>query len=380
MPLSPSGAWTRFDGALLLREIQQEYAAQVDYEPDFDGTPEGALVATWAQLIEEQDARVGAGIAALTLDEAQRSSLDRIGNPRGLPRRPAVRSRWVVRAVGDGLVPAGTELRFGLDRWLTVEAVVAESAPGADLIIEAVEPGPVTLPQDAAIELEIVTPVDGLDEVLYDATGPDEFKPRQIGRAAEGDASYRARLRGSLAGPGLGGYAGLRAALLVPDWAAAASVTRGPGGVRIVIVPEPVGDDQDEELREALLSGLPPGVGYVDEPNDRTITLTLPGGDTETVTYYVGQQRPADVVLTLAVRPGLSAEARAQIVAAAEAEVVALVAGLDVGQPLRILDLLVAAREAGATGATATIDAAGADLIPPSTDIIVLDSLSVTAP
>lgn len=370
MPLTAEGVWIVEPGAVVLEQIRERLEAGLDRPVTFDATPEGAIADVVAQLRVEQDQRAAALVAAASLDEATDSALDRLAREADLERRQATRSRYTVRAVTDAAplsIPAGVEVRGGgadgRARWLTVggETIEADETP-TPIVIEAIEAGPVAI--DGSPALDIITPIEGLASV--DRDGAD---PASVGSPQERDPQLRARVRRQRVRAGAGPYDAIRGALLAIPWVVAVSVVRGAtgGAIAITVVPAPIGDDRIAQLGAAIVASIPAGV---DTEGASEIAVTLPGGEPDDVRYEAGGTQGVTVTYT-ATFPVSIGQAAGE--AAATAAVEAIGADLDVGQPLRILDLLVAIRGAGAI--TATIDSPPADVVPSPTGLIVLTSV-----
>ena len=373
MPLTAEGVWVVEAGAVVLEQIRERLESELGRPVTFDATPEGAIADVVAQLRVEQDQRASALVAAASLDEATDSALDRLAREADLERRQATRSRYTVRAVTDAAplsIPAGVEVRGGgadgRARWLTVggETIGTSGAP-TPIVIEAIDAGPIAIV--GVPTLDIITPIEGLVSVSRDSADP-----AAVGSPQERDPQLRARIRRQRVRAVAGPYDAIRGALLAIPWVVAVSVVRGATGgvIAITVVPAPIGDDRIEQLGAAIVASIPAGV---ETQGDEEIPVTLPGGEADVVRYDAGGAESVAVTFT-ATFPASVGQAAGDAAAIAAIEV--LRDGLDVGQPLRILDMLVAIREAGAI--TATIDSPSADVVPDPTDLIVLTSVGPT--
>ena len=219
---------------------------------------------------------------------------------------------------------------------------------------------------DGAQTLQAATPVAGLSAMTYDPTDGDAFS---IGRNAETDAEYRVRLRRSLSLSGGASAPGVRTSLLSLDWVQAVDVTRsGPGQVAIFIIPAPVGADQEAELADGIAATV--GAGILTTGSE-SATVTLPGGVTDTVSWTTGADLPAAIAYVLTRASGTSL---VSVSSAVQGAAEATIAALGRGQRLSILQLLAAiAPIAGINGAAVTINGLTVDLVPTSTEIVVLD-------
>jgi hypothetical protein len=369
MPLDSTG-WTPTsagDRIAQLRAAWDQAAGQpLDYRP---GTWEGGASVAMGTLAARVESDASVILDALSPETASGGNLDRIGAFRGIPRRAATFSRYIAYPVilsgyPSVTIPAGTQVRDS-DRQLwavTVDTTVTSAADPVPL--ESVESGPVTI--DGAQTLQAATPVAGLSAMTYDPTDGDAFS---IGRNAETDAEYRVRLRRSLSLSGGASAPGVRTSLLSLDWVQAVDVTRsGPGQVAIFIIPAPVGADQEAELADGIAATV--GAGILTTGSE-SATVTLPGGVTDTVSWTTGADLPAAIAYVLTRASGTSL---VSVSSAVQGAAEATIAALGRGQRLSILQLLAAiAPIAGINGAAVTINGLTVDLVPTSTEIVVLD-------
>lgn len=375
MPLDSTG-WTPTSAGDRISQLRaawdQAAGIPLDYRP---GTWEGGATVAMGTLAARVESDASVILDALSPETASGGNLDRIGAFRGIKRRAATYSRYIAYPVilsgyPSVTIPAGTQVR-DVDRQLwavTVDTTVTSTADPIPL--QSVASGPVTI--DGAQTLQSATPVAGLSAMTYDPGDGDAFS---IGRNAETDAEYRVRLRRSLSLSGGASAPGVRTSLLTLDWVQAVDVTRsGPGQVAIFIIPAPIGADQTAQLADGIAAAVAAGILTTGADSAGVV---LPGGATDTVSWTTGADVPAAIAYTLTMAAGTSL---ASVTSAVQGAAEATIAGLGRGQRLSILNLLAAiAPIAGINGAAVTINGVAADLVPTSTEIIVLDGSVVVA-
>lgn len=375
MPLSATGWTPTTAGARIaeLRAIWDSAAGQpLSYAP---GTWEGAATIAFGVEASRIEADAAVLLDALSPETAAGANLDRIGAFRGIPRRAATYSRYIVYptlAAGFATIniPAGTILRdTDRQQWQTVSAVTGATA-ATEITVEAVDSGSVEM--DAGPQtLQVVTPSVGLTNCTYDAGDGD---PYEIGRPRETDSQYRVRLRQALSLGAASSLPGLRTALLGLNWVKAVDVIRSsPGVVSVYIVPSPVGTDQRVQLAQAILTTLAGGLATAGGDSE-TVTVS---GVTDTIYWSAGTDLPVTVAITLTLASGVALSTVAPTVADA---VIALIAGLGRGEALRVLQVLAAVAPInGVLGASVLLDGGTADIVPTSTELIVLSGSVVVS-
>ena len=371
MGLDATG-WTPTSAGDRIAELRAAFdtaAGQpLSYAP---GTWEGAATVAFGVEASRVEADCAVLLDALSPETAAGANLDRIGAFRGVPRRPATYSRYVtypVLAAGytSATIPAGTIFRDeDRQQWQTVATEVGATA-ATPLAVEAMESGSVEMgagPQTLAL----VTPVVGISGATYDAVDGD---PYEIGRPRETDAQYRVRLRQTLSLGAGASTPGVRTALLALSWVQAADVVRPSSGiVAIYVIPAPVGDDQTTQLAETILSTVAFGIATT---GSDSLEVTV-DGVTDTVWWSTGSDLPVTVAVTVALASGY---ALADVEGPVSDACTALIASLGRGQALRLLQLSAAvAPIAGITGASFLLDGVAADVVPMSTELIVLSGL-----
>ena len=375
MPLSATG-WTPTtagDRIAELRAIWDTAAGQpLSYAP---GTWEGAATIAFGVEASRIEADAAVLLDALSPETAAGANLDRIGAFRGIPRRAATYSRYIVYptlAAGFSSIniPAGTVLRdTDRQQWQTVETVTG--ATGAtEIAVEAVDSGSIEMSAGPQT-LQVVTPSVGLTNCTYDA---GDGNPYEIGRPRETDSQYRVRLRQALSLGAASSLPGLRTALLALTWVQAVDVIRSsPGVVSVYVVPSPVGTDQRVQLAQAILTTLAGGLATAGGDSE-TVTVS---GVTDTIYWSAGTDLPVTVAITVTLASGVALANIAPTVADA---VVALIAGLGRGEALRVLQVLAAVAPInGVLGASVLLDGGTADIVPTSTELIVLSGSVVVS-
>jgi uncharacterized phage protein gp47/JayE len=368
MGLDATG-WTPATAGERIAQVRAEYDAAAGQPLAYQqGTPEAAETVAYGVMSARVEADASVLIDALSPETAAGANLDRIGAFRGIARRQATFSRYIAYPVlGSGYatltIPAGTVVR-DVDRqqWQTVETVTGATA-ATPIAIEAMTSGAVVL--DAGPQtLGLVTPVVGLASLSYDAADAD---PYEIGRPRQTDAQYRVTLRQALSLGSGASAPGVRTSLLGLSWVQAVDVVRPTAGtVRVYVVPAPVGSDQRGELARAILSTIAFGIATI---GDDTETVTV-DGVTDTVAWSTGADLPVTVAVALTLAAGVALSDVSATVADA---VEALIATLGRGAALRRLQLsATVAPIAGIIGAAWLLDGVDADVVPASTELIVL--------
>lgn len=372
MGLDATG-WTPTTAGERIAQLRADYDAAAGQPLDYvQGSPEAAETVAYGVMAARVESDASVLIDALSPETADGANLDRIGAFRGLPRKAATPSRYVVYPVltsgaTSATIPAGSVLRDA-DRqlWQTVADEPAATA-ATPLAVEAMLPGPLTLSTGS---LAAVTAVVGVASYTYDSGDGD---PYQIGRLAESNAQYRVRLRSRLSLAAGASAPGIRTTLLSLPWLQAADAPRSIAGVITPYVyPGPVGDDQRQALGLALLSSVALGIA-TSGGDSETVTLD---GVTDTMAWTVGTDLPVTVAITVVLASGYALVDVGPVVADA---VGALISGLARGGALRILQIQgTIAPIAGVIGVSAVLlNGSAADVVPPSTSIVVLSG-SVT--
>jgi uncharacterized phage protein gp47/JayE len=327
------------------------------------GTWEGAITEAAGVLAQRVDEGIGTILDSVDPRTARGVQLDRIGAGRGITRRAGSGSRasielTITSAVSPLTIAAGAlTLRDPSGRtWVLVDPVTVTVGGPADVgLFECSEVGPVDLGAFAVV-LDIRTPIAGLTTATY-TPGPGSIR---LGLARETDAEYRARI---LSTEGLGRTDGrVRDAILALTWIEAVSMVRTTAG-----------SDQEAELAATILGSVAFGIATAGTQSE---VVELPDGSTDTIRWSVGTDLPVVIVATLDLASGY---ALADVSGAVTSAIETLLAGLNVGSPLRVLALL---REIGGVigvdGATITLDGTSADVVPLSTELVISGGITVT--
>lgn len=339
------------------------------------GTWEGAITEAAGVLAQRVDEGIGTILDSVDPRTARGVQLDRIGAGRGIARRPGSGSRasialTVTSAASPLTIAAGAlTLRDPSGRsWVLVDPVTVTYGGPVDVgLFECAEVGAIDLGAFALV-LDIRTPIAGLTTATY-TPGPGSIR---LGLPRETDSEYRARI---LSTEGLGRTDGrVRDAILALPWIEAVSMIRTtPGTVAITIYPATSGSDQEAQLAATILGSVAFGVATAGTQSE---VVELPDGSTDTIRWSVGTDLPVVIVATLDLASGY---ALADVSGAVTSAIETLLAGLNVGSPLRVLALL---REIGGVigvdGATITLDGSSADVVPLSTELVVSGGITVT--
>jgi len=375
MPLDNTG-WTPTsagDRIAQQRAIMDEAAGQpLDYSP---GSWEGAQTTAAGVMAFRVESDAAVLLDALSPETAAGANLDRIGEFRGIPRRAATYSRYIVYPVfgpnnTQANIPAGTIFRDpDRNQWQTVETT-SGAVFDTPITAEAVDSGAITMPAGSPYTMNLVTPVAGLTGFIFDVADGDPFS---IGRPRESDSQYRVRLRQTLS-LGIGASSpGVRTALLQLDWVEAVDVTRtSPGIISIYIIPAPVGTDQETQLGEAILESVAGGLATT----GTDFTTVSVAGVTDVVYWTPGTELPITVDITITPLTGFTV---AQLTPAVTDAITGVFNALPRGGALRRLQILGALSPINGLGAVVTLlfNGSNVDVQPLSTQIIVLDGTPV---
>lgn len=369
MPATDTG-WRVWTSATWTTLVRDQLDSAIGYALDYGSTLEGDWTATVGEIAWTADQ--GYQIAIDTLDPrtARGAALDRAVAPY-VYRQPATQSRYTVEVVDDALVPTGTLFRDAstATSWAVVAGGVVST--GDELVLEAVDTGPVALSQVDPTTLTPITALAQPTDLTY--TPGDDYT---LGRDVESDSELLRRWSVSLGRPNCPTGPGIYRTLMAISWITAASPTRsGPGELTIYIVPEPVGSDQRIALATAIYNCI--GAADVTVGADSETITGADGRDVE-LFWTVGTTQEVDVVVTLSV-DGVSVE---DVTPAVEAAIQAAFDFLDVGDILRRISpsgvLTLVGQVAGVVGATLTLDGGGGDITPATaTTLLVPGTVTV---
>lgn len=368
MPLIANGSWVADSGATWTQTVRDQLDTLLGLSLDYDGTLDGDWTAAIGQIAATSDEGLQVGIDSLDPRTARGSALDRAVAPI-VTRRPATQSRYTVDADQAGTIPAGAIFQEpnGV-QWSAVATTVV--VPGTDIVIEAVDGGPIALDSVSPTTLQAVTAIPGITTITH--TPGSTFT---IGRALESDSALLARWSLSLGQPNAPTGPGIRRSLLALEWMLAVSLERpNPGELRITIVPAPVGIDQETELGNAIYEAAGAGILTVGGSS-----ITIEGADGYDVTVYwdVGVSQIVAVDVTLVLDSGVGL---ADVSQAVEDAIEAEFAALAVGETLYLLRVLGAIDTvAGVVGATVLLDGVAADKVPSaSTNLLISGTYTIT--
>lgn len=336
-----------------------EAGVPLDFRP---GTPESAITTGAGAVASQVEQGFRSVLDGVSVDTAAGDQLTAVARGEGVERRPATRSRYIVRpGQSPASIPAGARVQGGgldgLAQWQVVEAVTVVSV-STPIIIEAIDAGPVTLPTSGPVTLAVVTTVPGLTTMVWQ-TGVDPAG--QIGRARELDPELRVRVAS--------GAVGLRGRVLALPWVVAALVeTISPGTLRVTVAPAPVGADQIAELVEAVGPGL---LGIVASGAQGPQNYIGPDGSTTAVRWEVGSTQAVNIAITVT--------GTADSVAV-DAAIRAYVASLGIGETMVRQRVIAAALtvQGAVDVTTCLLDAGAANIVPAPTTILTVGTLVVS--
>jgi hypothetical protein len=343
--------------------------AALGYSVDYDGTLEGDWTATIGAVAFDSDQGMQIALDERSPLTATGSALDAAVAP-VVYRKAAVSSRYTVTAVSAGSVAAEAIYRDTNSRSWRVVTGFGVVGVGDELVVEAVDTGPLALSQSAPTTLSPVTASTAPTSLLY--TPGDAF---QIGRDVEADSLLRRRWTVSLGRPLCPTPAGIRRTLLALTWVTAVSATRtSPGTLAIRVAPTPVGADQELELAEAIYACV--GASALTTGGDSTV-VTGVDGFPATVYWTGATTQTVDVAITLVLATGVTL---ASVSAAVEQAALAQFDLLNTGSTLYQLAIVQAlpGPSSGVIRGTLLLDGVNADVTPAtSTALLVPGTVTV---
>lgn len=366
--------WTVTPSGTYLTAIQEDMDGEVGTALTYTGTLAGAYALAGAELAFRVDQGVALAVSTMLLDTTPAVGVVARAIAAGLTPGPATYSRYTVQLAGTGTLLDTTLFQGGGPEGRSQWSVVTPGAysNGADVVIQAVDPGPVAF-VSGVTTLTLATPVTGVTGAEYDSGGGDPF---QLGADAESTARLRVRTRSASRG---GGYAAVVSAIRDLSWVVAVDARQGPSGagyVAISVAPAPVGADQEAELAALLYGETPPGSTL--EGSD-SLTTTDVNGETVTVYYTEGTTEAKAIVVAITGDGTVSAS---DLEDAAEAAIEAEFALLGPGDPIYRLRLLGGLDLPGTTAVTTlTVGGSTADSVSPASavDVLIPSPITVTA-
>lgn len=366
MPMT-DGGWVVTPPEDRIAEIRSDWNALVTDPLTFEtGTWEGGATEAFGRKVFEVDQGVGVAVEeAVNIRSATGGNLDRLARTL---RKPATKSRYYFYAVsttGTVVIPAGTVFASPTtgDRWVVLADTSVDTTED-QVLVEAETAGVYSMPTVGTTTLRVVTLVARLGAVTYD---PGDGDPYQVGRAREEDAEFRARAQAFEASGK--DRARVRDALLNIAWIRAVSLARPSAGVVAVsIYPTQVGDDQAEEVANAIAGSIALGI---DTSGSQTFTITEPDDGTDVIRWTGATTLAVTVALVVTLEAGHSlAEVTPGIVGAVKG----VFQSLNNGGPVRRLKIQGAVSGvAGVAGITTlTLNGSAADITPSATQLAVL--------
>lgn len=356
--------------------------ADIDWDRDtFLGNITANMAARLGALAEASQAVYD----AFDVNGATGIQLDNLAQIVGVYREDATASRVTLRYTGV----VGTAVLIGDlaeggganddQRWVVLQDGVIGGGGTVDVLAEAVDKGAIvaTIGQ---ID-KIVTLRSGLTSV----TNPADAT---TGQARETDAELRKRRAASLQIGGGRNRNSLRAQLTALDSVVAAVVIDNdqgeqvtkqgivlePHSVAVIIYPGTQTTAEKQEIARVIYDQVPAGIFT----NGTAVVATVTGADgsTKTVAWDVATNLDVDVITTVVLDAGY---VLADVDTAIQALVVEYFDSLGVGDAARILDILaLVATVDGVTGATVTLNGGSSDIVPTITQLLTLDSNTVT--
>jgi len=361
-----------------LTEIRARYVELTEIDVDWDNDLIlGELTAIQAQILGEVAESVQAVYDSFDLNGASGVQLSNLARLRGLTRRRATKGEVTLTCTGTAgtVLLAGKMAEGGGDdgraRWVLTEDATIPVGGTVDVAAEAEIAGRYTA-VGGAIDA-IVTPVPGWATV----TNADTASP---GRAAETDTELRIRMAQSQQSGASAGIGSLRTRLLALEYVEACTVFDNPDAEQqtvegvvmparsylVVIMPDTLTTAQEEEVLQLLYDSTPPSL--VTAGTDVVGTVTGADGVEKDVSFDYGDDIEANIVVVLTMATGYTV---ADAGPALQALVEEYEATLQIGDPLRQIDIASFARQvAGVNGCVALING-GANLYPDATDRIV---------
>ncbi len=378
-----------------LARIQEQYAAKSGLSV---GDIKADKVLSWLFTImaDELDTQAEASVAVY--DSRRRNNatgiqLDDLGGIIGVPRQEATFSQATVQLDGTAgtVVPSGSIVEGGgdddNDRWVLQANVTLTGAPDTG-VVKAVNAGPVTA-ASGTID-KIVSAVNGWSSV----TNAAAVTAVNAGSAREPDDQYRLRQQQSFAVTGGRSLNALRGQLLALRDAdgelilSAAvvldndtNVSATVGGVTIdgkalavIVHPNALTAAQEQLVAAQIYEQTPGGIKTMG--TDVTATVTGADGFGKSINFDYRTTANVAVVVTVVLATGF-------VIGDVEAPLQVLIAthfgNLNVGDPVRILDIKVlAASVNGVTGATVTLDGGGVDIVPSLSVLLALSPAPAT--
>ena len=362
--------WQTRTAAYWTQQLRDLLDAQLSLSLDYDGTLEGDWTAAVGALAFTVDQGFQVAVDALNPLTATRDALDPAVSP-VVFRKAAVKSRYTCTVNTSTTIPALALFRDADSRsWRVVDGAGVVTA-GDEVVVEAVDAGPVALSQGSPSTLTPITALVTPTDLTY--TPGDTYR---VGHLAESDSILRRRWAVSLGRPRCPTFPGMRRTLLAVLWVEQVSIVRtAPGTLSISVYPAPVGADQETELGEAIYSCL--GADTL-TTGAESVTITGVDGRDFVVSWTNATTQAVDVDVTVVLATGVTL---ASITPAVEAAVEAVFQGLSVGGTLYRLALAQAlpGPSSGVIGGAILLDGLAADVTPALvTTLLVPGTVTVT--
>lgn len=356
--------------AVWTRGIRNRLDAALSLSLDYVGTLEGDWTAAVGELAWQSGQGLQIAVDGLNPLTASGSALDAAVSPVVI-RKPAIASRYTCTVVTATTLPDRALYRDSQARsWRVVEGYGVVGV-GDEVVLEAVDTGPVALSQGAPSTLTPITALVTPTNLTY--TPGDTYA---VGRDVESDSILRRRWALSLGRPRCPTPAGIRRTLLALLWVEQVAVARtAPGVLAIAVYPAPVGSTQEAELGRAIYACVGAATQTI---GAESVSITGVDGRAVTVRWTNPTTQAVDVGITVVLAPGTTV---AGVTPAVEQAVLAVFGGLAVGGTLYRLALAQAlpGPSSGIVGGVILLDGVAADVTPAAvTTLLVPGVITVT--
>ena len=262
--------------------------ADLDLAPE---TPQGQIVALFAEMLAEEDEALVAVSNGSSLDRALGSQIDDLGSLLGIGRLAQARSTVGVTLTGT----PGTVIREGARARTAandVFALTAAATIGSDgsvsATMQAVEPGPVAAPAGT---------LTGIFDLIVGWTGVTNSAAAMLGRNTETDVAYRARYWREMARNARSGTEAVLAAVLAVEGVEVAIIRENDTGESVTIqgntIPPHsicvVVDGGTEGVARAIYRTKTAGTGTA---GDTTVDIAVGDGQTIPIRFFVVTRIP----------------------------------------------------------------------------------------
>jgi hypothetical protein len=341
--------------AVWTQQIRDKLDAALSLQLDYDGTLEGDWTAAVGELAWQCGQGLQIGVDGLNPLTASGSALDAAVAP-VVARKPAIASRYTCTVVTATTLPDGALYRDAQARsWRVVEGYGAVGV-GDEVVLAAVDTGPVALSQGSPSTLTPITALVTPTNLTY--TPGDTYA---VGRDVESDSILRRRWALSLGRPNCPTFAGIRRTVLGLLWVEQVAIARtAPGVLGIAVYPAPVGATQEDELGRAIYGCIGAQAQTV---GAESVSITGVDGRAVVVRWTNPTTEAVDVDITVQLLTGTTL---ADVTSAVEQATLGVFGALSVGDTLYRLALAQAlpGPASGIVGGVILLDGVAADVTP----------------